>query len=310
MRKWLTIFASFAVLYGSDASALVSGSSSLTVSNGSISSSCTSDQVAVGGTCKSISDCDLTSSAVTYDTSTHAFSCNTGMMQTNGGDYGSFTCTSGTCSVDSTAISNSMIANSTIDLTAKVTGTLPVANGGTGAASYAAKGDILVSSGTTTLTKLGVGTDTYVLTADSAQATGVKYAKPSYPVLLVQSDVTINITTSGTKYISLTGNTSATEADVVSPIPAGTYTNLACTTNADQTGRTITVAWGDAACTSAMSYSSRPSVTVSSTANTMSSVSTTTTAISGDDKCAVLKVTVSGGTMVAGYMKCRLEKTL
>ena len=196
-----------------------------------------------------------------------------------------------------------------IGLTTHVSGTLDVANGGTSYASYT-KGDILVATGSTSLAKLAVGTNNYVLTADSAQSSGVKWAAASgvASVLSIQSDVTINITTSGTKYISLTGNTSNTEADCVSPIPAGTYTNFTCTTSNTQSG-TVTVAWGDGTCTSAMTYTAKPSVTVTGTANTMSTVDTTTTSPTGDTKCAVLKVTVSGATMAAGYVKCRIERT-
>ena len=53
-------------------------------------------------------------------------------------------------------------------------GTLAVARGGTGLASYA-KGDILGASAATTLTNLTVGTNGQVLRANSATATGLEW---------------------------------------------------------------------------------------------------------------------------------------
>ncbi len=42
-----------------------------------------------------------------------------------------------------------------------------------------AKGDLIVGTGADTFSRLAVGTNTYVLTADSAEATGLKWAAPS-----------------------------------------------------------------------------------------------------------------------------------
>ena len=67
------------------------------------------------------------------------------------------------------------VATEAANATNLTSGTVAVARGGTGLASYT-KGDLLAASAATTLTKLGVGTNGHVLTADSAEATGLKWA--------------------------------------------------------------------------------------------------------------------------------------
>lgn len=76
----------------------------------------------------------------------------------------------------------------TVDLGTGVTGTLPIANGGTGQTSQTnafdalapttTKGDLIVNNGTDNI-RLAKGTDNHVLVADSAQAAGVKWAAVS-----------------------------------------------------------------------------------------------------------------------------------
>ena len=70
--------------------------------------------------------------------------------------------------VKALGITNAMLAGS-IDLTTKVTGTLPVTNGGTGAASLTAN-RLILANGTSALTALGAGTSGQVMLSNGASA--------------------------------------------------------------------------------------------------------------------------------------------
>ena len=78
-------------------------------------------------------------------------------------------------------------------------GTLAVARGGTGLASYT-KGDLIAASGATTLAKLPVGTNTHVLRANSSTATGLEWG----------ADFTGTVTTVSSSTAALTVATATT----------------------------------------------------------------------------------------------------
>ena len=88
-----------------------------------------------------------------------------------------------------------------------ISGTVAVANGGTGIASYTA-GDVLYASGATTLIKLGIGTAGQVLTVNGGATA------PSWVTPTAYATVTDDTTTNGTRYLMFadqtTGNLTTT----------------------------------------------------------------------------------------------------
>ena len=72
---------------------------------------------------------------------------------------------------DEITVAQSQVTNLTTDLSGKIA-----------ASTVDAKGDIIVATADNTVTRLAVGTDTYVLTADSNEASGLKWAVAAAPV--------------------------------------------------------------------------------------------------------------------------------
>jgi hypothetical protein len=133
-----------------------------------------------------------------------------------------------------------------VDLTTQVTGTLPIANGGTGQTSKTnafdalspttTKGDLIVSDGSDNV-RLPVGADNFVLVADSTQTSGVKWSAggsgmsdPGANGIVVRT--ALNTTTART--ITAGTGISVSNGDGVSANPTITnsgVTSLAGTTN-------------------------------------------------------------------------------
>ncbi len=117
-------------------------------------------------------------------------------------------------------------------------GTLAVARGGTNIASYT-KGNILAASAATTLNALAVGTNGQVLTADSAETTGLKWTTPTVgTVTTVTSSTTALTVATATTTPALTIRSATTSVDGIVQLSDSTSTTssvLAATPTAVKT---------------------------------------------------------------------------
>ena len=84
-------------------------------------------------------------------------------------DDSSIEITTDALNVKALGITNAMISNTSIDLTAKVLGILPIANGGTGASSLTAN-RLMMANGTGALSVLGAGTSGQVMMSNGTSA--------------------------------------------------------------------------------------------------------------------------------------------
>jgi hypothetical protein len=163
-----------------------------------------------------------------------------------------------------------------------VTGTVAIANGGTGQTTAVnafdalspttTKGDLIVSNGTDNV-RLGVGADTFALVADSAAATGVKWASVGASLTIANDTTTATnlyptflTATSGTATTLYTGNAKLLYKPSTGELtsPAHVSSN-GITINSTTVSTSYTIASGSAGVSAGpMTISSGVVVTVSS----------------------------------------------
>ena len=128
------------------------------------------------------------------------------------------------------------------------------------------------------------------------------------PAIIAFSTET-NLSAAGTTmYASLGGKLSATTGgvDVQTPLPAGTYKNLVCRTNAGVGVTNTTVAFKKSTCNNS-SLSGSVTLTLPNAATRVDS-STTSTNV-GTDECGVIVITRSSAWTTAATITCSLERT-
>lgn len=209
--------------------------------------------------------------------------------------------------------SSTTLSNNTNGTAAGLSATLAVSSGGTNLTS-AADDNVMVGNGTTWQSKAlttctGAGKAvTYDASTNAWGCNTISGTSPWNGTIVMNSETKIALGASATLYMDLAGRLCASESDCRTPVNGGTYNNIVCLGTGGGTG-TATVTMGSGTCTSTATYTSTPAATLSTTANTASSVGTGTLAPSSG-QCMVAKIaTQSASSISSGYLKCSIERT-
>jgi hypothetical protein len=189
-----------------------------------------------------------------------------------------------------------------------LTGQVAVANGGTGQSSVTTD-EVLVgtSGGAFTKTALVSCSDTsdalqYNTSTQSFACKEDVGGSAVYPEISFNSETVLD-QNGDTLYLGVGGKVSATKANVVVPIGAGTLANLRCRASGTVGGTSLTATLYEGTCGSEASTSL--AVAITGTAVT-SDTSNTATISAGE--CIVLDLTAVGDTN-AVHVSCSLQKT-
>jgi len=298
-----TTFTANGVVYGNGTSAL------------GVTAAGTTGQVLVGNTGSAPTWGTLSSSAVTtFSAGTTGF---TPSIATTGAITlaGTLATTNGGTGLTSFTSGGALYATSSSALT---TGTLPITSGGTGQISASAAfnalspitttGDLIIGNGTNSATRLGIGTNGYVLTSNgttaswqSASSSGVSTFQTSLSGLTPSTATTGAVTLAGTLGATSGGTSQSTytTGDILYASATNTLSKLAAGTN----GYILTLASGIPSW--AASTSSGVSFTVTDFTATASQTTFTVTYTVGlvevyrnGVKLAIADYTASNGTTI------------
>ncbi len=199
--------------------------------------------------------------------------------------------------ISCTSITNAMITNSTIDLTAKVTGVLPIANGGTNASSFTTSGNAIYWDGTRLATALTTASVTTPFASSTViSATGAIYSldrqnawtgplSPTHSLVLQTGTTTGWTATTSAPYIP----------EAVAPF-AGTLKQVRCHTDQSFVGVEIQINGSDIA----------PKYFISSTTVGLIVATGSNTFVAGDRISAKFGTTTSSNTL---SVSCTLDAT-